>query len=127
VLVFGNTTQAVSAILTGFFGGMAIGSAFGGRIADRVRRPLRLYGILELVLVLVVVATPITFRLLHEVYRGAFGWLEGQPGLLTLDGPKARVRLEKAVRTDASDGGPQSVDLAVIEDRLLTDTGRVAP
>jgi PhoD-like phosphatase len=47
--------------------------------------------------------------------------------LLTLDGPKARVRLEKAVRTDASDGGPRSVDLAVIEDRLLTDTGRVAP
>src|SRR6476661_762371 len=84
VLVFGNTTQAVSAILTGFFGGMAIGSGFGGRIADRVRRPLRLYGILELLLVLVVVATPITFRLLHEVYRGAFGWLEGQPGLLTL-------------------------------------------
>ena len=26
VLVFGNTTQAVSVILTGFFGGMAIGS-----------------------------------------------------------------------------------------------------
>ena len=26
VLVFGNTTQAVSAILTGFFGGMAIGA-----------------------------------------------------------------------------------------------------
>jgi len=29
VLVFGNTTQAVSAILTGFFGGMAIGSVVG--------------------------------------------------------------------------------------------------
>ena len=51
VLVFGNTTQAVSAILTGFFGGMAIGSAVGGRIADRVQRTLRLYGILEIVLV----------------------------------------------------------------------------
>ncbi len=37
VLVFGNTTQAVSAILTGFFGGMAVGSVVGGRIADRVR------------------------------------------------------------------------------------------
>jgi spermidine synthase len=47
VLVFGNTTQAVSAILTGFFGGMAIGAAIGGRIADRVRSPLRLYGLLE--------------------------------------------------------------------------------
>ncbi len=84
VLVFGNTTQAVSAILTGFFGGMAIGSAFGGRIADRVRRPLWLYGVLELILVVIVLVTPVTFRLLHEVYRGAFGSLEASPGLLAL-------------------------------------------
>ena len=84
VLVFGNTTQAVSAILTGFFGGMAIGSAIGGRIADRVRRPVRLYGLLELVLVVVVILTPITFRLLHEVYRGAFNSLEANPGGLAL-------------------------------------------
>jgi spermidine synthase len=84
VLVFGNTTQAVSAILTGFFGGMAIGSVIGGRIGDRVRRPLRMYGLLELILVVVVLATPLTFRLLHEVYRSAFGTLEGYPGLLAL-------------------------------------------
>ena len=44
VLVFGNTTQAVSAILAGFFGGMAIGSIVGGRIADRTRSPIR-YGV----------------------------------------------------------------------------------
>jgi spermidine synthase len=77
VLVFGNTTQAVSTILTGFFGGMAIGSFLGGRLADRVRSPLRMYGAIELVLVVVVLATPVTFRLLHEVYRGAYGALEG--------------------------------------------------
>lgn len=77
VLVFGNTTQAVSTILTGFFGGMAVGSFLGGRLADRVRSPLRLYGVIELLLVVVVVATPVTFRLLHEVYRGAYGALQG--------------------------------------------------
>src|SRR6478752_5684346 len=84
VLVFGNTTQAIATILTGFFGGMAIGSYVGGRLADRVRSPLRLYGVLELVLVVVVILTPITFRLLHEVYRAAFVGLETQPGLLAL-------------------------------------------
>jgi spermidine synthase len=84
VLVFGNTTQAVSTILTGFFGGMAAGSFVGGRVADRVRSPLRLYGAIELVLVVVVLATPITFRLLHEVYRGVYGSIEGQPILLAL-------------------------------------------
>ena len=84
VLVFGNTTQAVATILTGFFGGMAVGSFVGGRLADRVRSSLRLYAALELILVVVVLLTPVTFRLLHEVYRAAFGSLEGQPGLLAL-------------------------------------------
>ena len=84
VLVFGNTTQAVSTILTGFFGGMAIGAFVGGRLADRVRSPLRLYGVLEVVLVVVVLLTPVTFRLLHEVYRGVFPSIEGQPIVLAL-------------------------------------------
>ena len=81
VLVFGNTTQAVSAILTGFFGGMAIGAAIGGRIADRVRSPLRFYGILEIALVVVVLVTPLTFGLIHEAYRGIYPSLEGTPWL----------------------------------------------
>jgi len=84
VLVFGNTTQAVSTILTGFFGGMAIGSWGGGRLADRVRRPLLLYGLLELVLVVVVLLTPLTFRLIGDVYRGAFTSLEASPQVLAL-------------------------------------------
>jgi spermidine synthase len=81
VLVFGNTTQAVSAILTGFFGGMAIGAAIGGRIADRVRSPLRFYGLLEIALVVVVLVTPLTFGLIHEAYRGIYSSLEGTPWL----------------------------------------------
>src|SRR4051794_29540197 len=84
VLVFGNTTQAVSTILTAFFGGMAVGSFLGGRLADRVRSPLRLYGLIEIVLVAIVLATPLTFSWLHEVYRGAYSTLEATPGLLAL-------------------------------------------
>jgi len=84
VLVFGNTTQAVSAILAGFFGGMAIGSAVGGRVADRVRNPLRLYGVIELVLVVVVVATPFTFRLIRAFYGEVAVALEDAPQLLAI-------------------------------------------
>jgi spermidine synthase len=84
VLVFGNTTQAISAILTGFFAGMAVGSVLGGRLADRVRNPLRMYAILELLVVVVVLLTPATFRGLHEVYRGAFGSLEQNTMALAL-------------------------------------------
>jgi spermidine synthase len=81
VLVFGNTTQAVSTILTGFFGGMAIGAAVGGRIADRAPSPLRMYGYLELILVPVVLITPLTFSLINEAYRALYPTLQGTPWL----------------------------------------------
>jgi spermidine synthase len=84
VLVFGNTSQAVSTILTGFFGGLAIGGVVGGRVADRVARPLRLYGALELVVVVVVLLTPVTFHLVGEAYRGVYPSLSGSPQALAL-------------------------------------------
>ena len=84
VLVFGNTSQATATILTGFFGGLAIGGAVGGRVADRVRRPLRLYGALELVVVAVVLVTPISFRLVGEAYRGVYPSLSASPVALEL-------------------------------------------
>ncbi|HEY3414851.1 MAG TPA: spermidine synthase, partial [Armatimonadota bacterium] len=84
VLVFGNTSQAVSTILTGFFGGLAIGGAVGGRVADRVKRPLRLYGVMELIVVGVVLLTPVSFRLIGELYRGIYPSLSEAPILLAL-------------------------------------------
>ena len=83
VLVFGNTTQAVSTILTGFFGGMAIGS-WGGDGSRTGSRPLLLYGVLEGILVVVVLLTPLTFRLIGSVYQGAFTSLEASPQVLGL-------------------------------------------
>ena len=46
--VFGGTTLAVSTVLTAFLGGLAIGSYFGGKFIDRYKKPLLIYGILEL-------------------------------------------------------------------------------
>ena len=39
-LVFGVTVHAASTVLAAFMTGLALGSAFAGRLADRVRRPL---------------------------------------------------------------------------------------
>lgn len=82
VLVFGNTTQAVSAILTGFFAGMAVGSVVGGRVADRVRSPLRLYGLLEIAVAVVALATPVLFAGVREAYRSSYDSLAGSPNAL---------------------------------------------
>ena len=49
VLLFGTTSYAVSTVLTIFFLGLAVGSLWGGRLADRTTRPLRLYGLFEIV------------------------------------------------------------------------------
>ena len=49
-LLFGTTSYAVSTVLSIFFLGLGIGSVWGGRWADQSRQPLRLYGILEILI-----------------------------------------------------------------------------
>jgi spermidine synthase len=69
--VLGSTTLSVSVTVASFFLGLSVGSAFGGRGADVVARPLRLYGFLELVLALVSLA--VTAFLSH--WSTWAGWL----------------------------------------------------
>jgi spermidine synthase len=47
-LVFGGSHLAVTTVLSVFMGGLALGGALLGARADRARRPLRLYGALEM-------------------------------------------------------------------------------
>ncbi len=119
VLVFGNTTQAISAILTGFFGGMALGSVLGGRLADRVRSPLRMYAILELLVVLGVLVTPVAFGGLREIYRGAFGVLDTSPLLL------AMVRLGLSVLALAPATVFMGASLPTLSRHLVSDHTRL--
>src|SRR6266511_654684 len=72
VLVFGNTTQAVSTIVTAFMAGLGFGSLAGGRWARRSARPLRLYGSIELGVAVLAIFLPFAFDDLAELYRGAY-------------------------------------------------------
>jgi spermidine synthase len=76
-LVFGSTTWALSTVLAVFFLGLAAGSAFFARIADRTRRPLLWFGALELGVALLALASPYLFdgidALYGHVYRVAGG------------------------------------------------------
>lgn len=77
-LVFGATTVAISAVLAAFMGGLAVGSALGGRIAPKLQRPLRAYAVIEFVIGLYALVVPLLFRGLDQVYAGV--WQKLQPG-----------------------------------------------
>ncbi|HEY6707400.1 MAG TPA: fused MFS/spermidine synthase, partial [Actinomycetota bacterium] len=82
VLVFGNTTQAVATIVTAFMAGLGFGSLAGGRLAGTSRRPLRLYGLVELAVAAVAALLPLAFSRLAELYRGMWPSLVERPGQL---------------------------------------------
>jgi spermidine synthase len=82
VLVFGNTTQAVATIVTAFMAGLGFGSLAGGRLADTNRRPLRLYGLVELAVAAMAALLPFAFSSLAELYRGVWPTLVERPGQL---------------------------------------------
>ena len=47
-LLLGSTLHAVSTVVAAYLGGLALGAWLAGRATRRVRRPLRLYGYLEM-------------------------------------------------------------------------------
>jgi spermidine synthase len=46
-VVLGGTTSSIAFVVALFMGGMALGYAFGGRIASRIRKPVAAYGVCE--------------------------------------------------------------------------------
>jgi spermidine synthase len=67
-LSFGITVYAVTVVLASFMGGLALGSFFGGRLVERIKRPLLVYGIIEIAVALVALATPYALTGLQSVY-----------------------------------------------------------
>lgn len=76
-LVFGATTLAVSTVLASFMGGLALGSALAGRVAPRLQRPLRAYGLIEVAIALYALLVPWLFGLVDQVY--ALVWQQLHP------------------------------------------------
>ena len=68
-LIFGATTLAVSTVLAVFMGGLAVGSLYGGRLADRIARPMHAYGLLEIGIGLYGALIPVLFAALPYVYQ----------------------------------------------------------
>ena len=71
-LVFGNTVFATSTVLAVFMGGLALGSYYLGRLADRQENLLRLYANLEAGIGLFAFLIPTLLHMLNSVYIEAF-------------------------------------------------------
>lgn len=80
-LVFGATTLAVSTVLAAFMGGLALGSALAGRLSQRIRKPLRTYGWIEIAIGVYALFVPLLFRWVDNLY--ALVWQQFQPGFFT--------------------------------------------
>ena len=83
-LVFGVTVYAASAVLTSFMGGLALGSWLGGRMADRVRNPLRAFGFVEIGIGASALAVPVVLTLAQTLYGTVHARVPEALALLTL-------------------------------------------
>ncbi len=71
-LVFGVTAYAISTVLSSFFAGLALGSLLAGRLAPRLRSPLRAYAGAEVLVAICGLLTPAAFALARAVYVTAY-------------------------------------------------------
>ena len=76
-LFLGHTSYAVVAVLVAFMGGLAIGNAVAGILADRVERPLALYGWLEIGIAIYAALFPSYYELCHNLYISAARHVSG--------------------------------------------------
>jgi len=72
-LIIGNTIFSITTVLTAFMGGLALGSFLAGRRVEKIRNPLKVYGILEggigayaLLLPVLIAGTEPLFRYIYQ-------------------------------------------------------------
>ena len=74
--VLGTSEIAIVCVLAAYMGGLALGSALAGRLVNRVRRPVLVYGLLELGIALSALAVPSGIR---AATWALTAWMGGQP------------------------------------------------
>lgn len=84
VFVFGGTTFAITTVLVAFMGGLGLGSYGAGRLATRLTRPGRVYGLLEIAIGVYALAVPLLLSLAEPLYRVLYPVGANAPWLLNL-------------------------------------------
>lgn len=83
-LTLGNTVYASSIVVSMFMGGLALGALIMSRYADRVKRQLRLYAALEILVTISALLMPWALQLAGVGYRWFFVKYQPQPATLLL-------------------------------------------
>jgi spermidine synthase len=83
-LTLGNTVYASSIVVSMFMGGLALGALIMARYADRVKRRLRLYAILEICATMSALALPFVLRFVDGGYRWFYINYHPSPRVLLL-------------------------------------------
>jgi predicted membrane-bound spermidine synthase len=81
-LAFGNSLWASSLVLASFMGGLAIGNGVAGRWGERLRDPLRAYGLLELLIGVLGLGLVLLFPMLNALLAPMFRYLTDWPWAL---------------------------------------------
>ena len=82
--VFGTSNLAVATVLAAYMGGLSLGAAVAARLMHRIRRPVLVYGLLELGIAASALAVPYLIRGVTVLYRPLFlhsGILPEEAGL----------------------------------------------
>ncbi len=82
--LFGATLFAVATVLSAFMGGMALGSWIFGKVADKSRRNLRNFALLQIGIGLSALILPLLLKSCHPIYRLAYRSFDASFGVLSL-------------------------------------------
>ena len=82
--VFGTSELAVAAVLAAYMAGLALGAAIAARLTHRLRRPVLVYGLLELGIALGALAVPLGIRGVTAAYVLLLGGLDAPPEQMSL-------------------------------------------
>jgi spermidine synthase len=72
VLIFGNTTLAITTTVSSFLAGLGIGSLVGSAVGARLRQALAVYGLLEIAVGILALLMPLAFGGITTLFRSAY-------------------------------------------------------
>lgn len=81
--IFGNTVFASATVLTAFMGGLGLGAHLFGRIAERLKNPLKCFAWLEWGVALYALLMPLLFKLIQVLYGLAYRHISEDLAFLT--------------------------------------------